>query len=132
MPESVFWARLLELSTFGPDLLRLVWTHLSQEDRLSLRGVNKAMRLHINASVTHISCVGDTAPAHELLDVFPGVSSLLLRVCNYTSALAWLPRLSISSERMLANLQRLTLDIDHLRLATDGSFTRAVSQLVNR
>ena len=133
MSASLFWARFLELSADGPDLLRLVCNHLQREDRQSLRGVNRAMRLLVNATVTHISCNGaDTVPAHELLDVFPGVSSLDLELGSFELALAWLPRLWSSSKGMLANLQRLKLKIRGMQPGMDGSLGGAVSQLLGR
>ena len=130
--DPVFWTRSLELSAAGPDLLRLVSNRLDREDRSSLRRVNQAMRRLMNANVTHIICEASTVPAHELLDVFPGVSSLHLRVCNFTTALDWLPQLSSSIQGMLAKLQRLKLEIHDEQLDMDPSLERTLLQLLNR
>ena len=104
-----------ELSAAGPDLLRLVCNHLRRRDRRSLRGVNRAMRRSVNATVTHIACEPASLPARELLHVFPNVSSLDLRLATLEVDLAWfILHLARSSGRMLARIQHLKLEVDRV------------------
>jgi hypothetical protein len=109
---QLFWGSFLELSTAGPDLLRVVCNHLSRYERQVLRGVDRAMRRAMNTTVTHVTCPVTTLPAQDLLEVFPNATYLKLTVFGAIDSCALLEWMVSGSARLLASLHHLSIDID--------------------
>jgi hypothetical protein len=112
--SNSFWAHFLAMSTTEPDLLCQVCKFLSIDSHRALRGVNRATRLAINATVTHVRCTPATAPTYQQLHVaFPNLSSLHVQLpgsglCAEGTG-AWLRRLAGCTQ--LPRLRQLSLTV---------------------
>jgi hypothetical protein len=137
--ELGFWARLLDLCSTGPELLTLICEHLSKEDQKALRGVNRAMRVAMNSTVTRISLRSATMPAtqQELHDTFPNLSKLTVGAFNPKStsveegARVCLHRLAAPSNAgLLSKVQHLSLTIPVAM--TTAAEAGAIWEVLNR
>jgi hypothetical protein len=135
---DAFWARFLDLTTIGPDLLSVVSQHMSGSDRKSLHSVNRAMRTAMNATVTSIRCSQFTLPTHQQLhEVFPNLSSLDLCIEGLSWRLlvsewrVYLQQLAGSSELLLSKLKHLSLTIRPANM-TDAAAIQAILELLAR
>jgi hypothetical protein len=137
-PDDAFWARLLDLTTKGPDMLGAVCQHLSRIDRKSLHSVSRAMRTAMNATVTSIHCSQLTLPTYQQLhEVFPNASSMALSVegsnwDRYVSVWpGYLQRLVSSSQLLLSRLSHLSLTIRPVNM-TKAAAIEAILKLLTR
>jgi hypothetical protein len=116
VPDSAgsFWSRFMELISTTPELLPIiVCKQLSEEDQRVLRAVNRAMRVALNATVTHIRCCCKALAAHQHLhEVFPNLSSMaVIEQYDVDELREVLQHLARVSSRMLAKLQYLSLSV---------------------
>jgi hypothetical protein len=136
--SAYLWARLLDLINTTPELLCDICKHLSQSEQEALRGVNRAMRLAINATVSRVSWPGSwrgqggLQPQQQLHAVFPNLTALsggdmhdLDRARDYLYLLA-----SSSCPLLLHNLQHLGLEVP--AAMTVAPATTLIWQLVRR
>jgi hypothetical protein len=131
---DVFWARFLDLATTSPDLLSTVCKHLTSMERQSLRGVNRAMRVAMNATVTSVRCSELTTPTgQQLHEVFPHLSSM--RLCVQASVVdGWrVPLLQLvgNSALLLGKLRHLTLVVRPAPM-TDATEIEVILELLAR
>jgi hypothetical protein len=133
-PADTFWARFLDLTASGPDLLTAVCQRLSSVERQALHGVNRAMRVAMNATVTSIRCSQLTLPTHQQLhEVFPNLLSQDLRVAGYWVD-GWrvpLQQLAGSSGPLLTKLRHLSVTVRPANM-TDAADIQVILKLLAR
>jgi hypothetical protein len=114
--KLAFWMQFADLASASPDLLTVVCKFLSRSEREALRGVNRCMRVAMNASVLRLRCNPDTPPTHGLLyQTFRNVTSLTIVNWSPDSCLAeqrkMLQHMTICNQNLLSKLKHLSLTI---------------------
>jgi hypothetical protein len=104
----------MDLISTTPELLPIVCTKLSEGDRRALRAVNRAVRVALNATVTHIRCCCKALASHQRLHEvkFPNLSSLAVdERYSVDDTMEVVQHLARGSARVLAKLQHLSLSV---------------------
>jgi hypothetical protein len=136
---ATLWARFIDLIATCPDLLSAVCQHMSSIERQSMRGIDRAMRVAMNATVSVIRCTQVTMPTHQQLHMlFPNASSMDLYVqryyqCGFRES-EWrvcLKQLARSNEPLLAKLRHLSLTVRPVTLNKEGD-GQAILELLAR